>query len=95
MFYKALLRQRHLQNAANSLHQPENQSDLRKRWGFSGGSVVKNLPAGDARDMGSILGSGRSPEGGHGNPLQYSCLGNPMVGRAWWAIVDGGTKSQT
>ena len=72
MFYKALLRQRHLQNAANSLHQPENQSDLRKRWGFSGGSVVKNLPAGDARDMGSILGSGRSPEGGHGNPLQYS-----------------------
>ena len=95
MFHKALLRQRHLQNAANSLHQPENQSDLRKRWGFPGGSVVKNLPAGDARDVGSILGSGRSPEGGHGNPLQYSCLGNPMVGRAWWVIVDGGTKSQT
>jgi len=42
--------------------------------------VVKNLPtsAEDARDMGSSTGSERSPEGGNGNPLQYSCLGNPM-----------------
>ena len=42
--------------------------------------VVKNPPdnAGDVRDMGSISDSGRSPEGGHGNPLQYSCLENPM-----------------
>ena len=42
--------------------------------------VVKNLPAnsGDIRDMGSILGSGRSPGGGHGNPLQHSCLENPI-----------------
>ena len=42
--------------------------------------VVKNLPAnaGDIRDMGLILGWGRSPGGGHGNPLQYSCLENPM-----------------
>ena len=42
--------------------------------------VVKNLPAnaGDVRDLGSIHGSGRSPGGGHGNPLQYSCLENPM-----------------
>jgi len=42
--------------------------------------VVKNLPAnaGDVRDMGSIPRSGRSPGGGHGNPLQYSCLENPM-----------------
>ena len=40
-----------------------------------GGSVVKNLPAGD---MGSILESGRSPGEGNGNPLQYTCLGNPM-----------------
>ena len=41
--------------------------------------VVKNLPTntGDRRDLGSILGSGRSPGGGHGNPLQYSCLENP------------------
>ena len=44
------------------------------------GSVVKNLPtnAGDARDLGSIPGSGRSPGGGYGNPLWYSCLENPM-----------------
>ena len=44
----------------------------------SGGKVVKNLPAsaGDARDVGLIPGSGRSPGGGNGNPLQYSCLGN-------------------
>ena len=48
--------------------------------GFSGGSVVKNLPAnaGDARDMGSIPELGRSPGGGNGNSLQYSCLGKPM-----------------
>ena len=49
-------------------------------WGFPGGSVVKNLPAnaGDSGDAGSNPGLGRSPGGGNGNPLQYSCLGNPM-----------------
>ena len=43
--------------------------------------AIKNLPAnaGDARNMGSILGWGRSPGGGNGNPLQYCCLGNPMT----------------
>ena len=43
-------------------------------------SVIKNLPAkaGDTRDVGLISGLGKSPGGGHGNPLQYSCLGNPM-----------------
>ena len=48
--------------------------------GFPGGSVVKNPPAnaGDARDAGSIPGSERSPGVGNGNPLQYSCLENPM-----------------
>ena len=47
---------------------------------FPGGSVVKNLPAnaGDAKDMDSIPGLERSPGGGHGNPLQYSCQENPM-----------------
>ena len=45
--------------------------------GFPGGSVVKNLPA-DAGDMGLIPGSRRFPGGSHGNPLQYSCLGNLM-----------------
>ena len=52
----------------------------KEKMGFPGGSVVKNPPAnaGDTRDAGSIFESGRSPGGGHGNPLQYSCLENPM-----------------
>ena len=56
--------------------------------------VTKNLPAnaGDTRDSGSIPGSGRSPGGEHGNPLQYSCLENPIDGGAWWATVHGVTK---
>ena len=45
--------------------------------GFPGGSAVKNLPA-NAGDAGPIPGSGRPPGEGNGNPLQYSCLGNPM-----------------
>ena len=59
--------------------------------------VVKNLPAnaGDIRDMGSIPGLGRSARGGHGNPLQYSCLENPMDRGVWRAIVHRVTKSQT
>ena len=59
--------------------------------------VVKNLPAsaGDLRDVGSIPGSGRSPGGGHGSPLQYSCLENPMDRGAWRATVHGVTKSRT
>ena len=59
--------------------------------------VVKNLPAnaGDVRDMGLIPGSERSPGGGHGSPLQYSCLENPMVRGAWWATVHRVTQSRT
>ena len=59
--------------------------------------MVKNLPAnaGDIRDVGSIPGLGRSPGRGHGNPLQYSCLENPMDRGAWQATVLGVTKSQT
>ena len=51
--------------------------------------VVKNLPAkaGDTRDAGLILGSRGSPGEGHDNPLQYSCLENPMDRGAWWATV--------
>ena len=51
--------------------------------------MVKNLPAnaGDIRDTGSILGLGRCPDGGLGNPLQYSCLENPMDRGAWQAAV--------
>ena len=59
--------------------------------------VVKNLPAnvGDVRDAGLIPGLGRSAGGGHGNPLQYSCLENSMDGGVWRATVHGVTKSQT
>ena len=55
---------------------------------------MKNSPAnaGDARDMGSIPGSGRSPGERNGNPLQYSCLANPMDRGAWQAIVHGVTE---
>ena len=51
--------------------------------------------AGDERDLGLILVLGRSPGGGNGNPLQYSCLENPMDKGDWWAAVHGVTKSQT
>ena len=59
--------------------------------------VVKNLPAnaGDVRDTGSIPGSGRSPGGGHGNPLQYSCLEKAMDRGAWWPMVHTVAKSWT
>jgi len=51
--------------------------------------LVKNLPAnaGDIRDVGLIPGSGRSPGGGNGNPLHYSCLENSMDRAAWWVTV--------
>ena len=59
--------------------------------------MVKNLPAnaGDAGNVGLIAGSGRSPGGGHSNPLQNSCLKNPMDRGAWQAIVHRVAKSQT
>ena len=54
--------------------------------GFSGDSAIKNLPA-NAGELSYILGPGRSPGEGNGNPLQYSCLENPMDREAWWATV--------
>ena len=59
--------------------------------------VVKNLPAnaGNIRDIGSIPGSEKSLGGGHGDPLQCSCLETPMDGRAWWATAHGVAKSWT
>ena len=59
--------------------------------------LVKNPPtnAQDARDGGTVPGSGRSPGEGHGNPFQYSCLENLMDRGAWWATVYGVAKSQT
>ena len=58
--------------------------------------LVKNPPANvrDARDVGLIPGSGRSPGEGNGNPIQNSCLRNPMDRGAWWAAVHGVAKSQ-
>ena len=65
--------------------------------GFPGGSVVKISPAnaGEAGDRTSIPGSGRPPGGGNGNPLQYSCLGNPMGRETWWATILRVTKNWT
>ena len=62
---------------------------LRYIVGFPYGSVVKNTPAnvGAAGDVGLIPQSGRSPGGGNGNPLPYSCLENSMVRGAWWPTV--------
>ena len=57
--------------------------------------MVKNLSADaeDVRDAGSVPGLGRFSGGGHGNPVQYSCLETPIERRAWWAIVHGVAKS--
>ena len=63
-------------------------------WGFPVGSGVK-ASACNAGDLDSVPGSGRSPGEGNGNPLQYSCLENPMDGGAWWATVHGVAKSRT
>ena len=65
-----------------------------RRGGFPGGSEVKTSAC-NVGDPGSIPGSRRSPGEGNGNPLQYSCLGNPMDGGAWWATVHGVAKSRT
>ena len=62
--------------------------------GWSGGKET-TCNARDTGDVGLILGSGRSLGGGHGNPLQYSCLGNPMDRGAWWAVVHSVIKNGT
>ena len=74
------------QGAPSSNHSPEVLHPT-CREGFPGASAVKNLPAyaGNTIASGSISGSGRSPGGGNGNPLQYSCLENPMDRGAWRA----------
>ena len=61
---------------------------MQVKWGFPGGSVVKNLPVVQG-DEDSIPGLGRCPGEGNGNPLQYSCLGSPMDRGVWWATVVG------
>ena len=64
---------------------------LIKVLGFPDGSVVKNLPD-NAGDLGSVLGWEDSLEKENGNPLQYSCLGNPIDKGTWWATASGITK---
>ena len=59
---------------------------------FPDGPVIKSPPA-NAGDMGSVPGSGRSPGDGISNPVQYSCLGNPMHQGAWQGIVHGAAES--
>ena len=71
--------------------QTELRNSIEGDKGFPGGSVVKNPPD-NAGDADLIPGSGRSPGEGNGNPLQYSCLGNPMDRGAWWATVHGIAK---
>ena len=68
-----------------------------KNGGFPSSSEVKTLPAntGDAGELNSIFGLGKSPGGGYGNLLQYSCLENPIDRGAWWATVHRVSKSQT
>ena len=68
-----------------------NCSHLLLKMDFPGGSMVKNLPA-NAGDTGSIPGSGRSPGRGRGNPVQYSCLENPMDREAWWSTIHRATR---
>ena len=75
----------------------KNRFIVKPTVGLPGGASGKEPPAnpGDSRDMGSIPGSGRSPGGGHGNPLQYSCLENSIDRGAWQATVHGVAQSQT
>ena len=72
----------------------DNKLFLRKSGDFPGGSDGK-ASVYNVGDPGSIPGLGRSPGEGNGNPLQYSCLQNPMDGGAWWAAVHGAAKSRT
>ena len=62
--------------------------------GFPGGLAGKESVC-NVGDLGSVPGLGKSPGGGHGSPLQYSCLENPMDRGAWWATVHRVAKSQT
>ena len=67
--------------------------DLHRSWWLGGKESA--CSAGDPGDNSSVVELGRSPGGGHGNPLQYSCLENPMHRGAWWATMHGVPKSQT
>ena len=79
-----------LHNAASALFETLN-SNIQVHWASLVAQTVKHLPA----RWESWVQSGRSPGGGHGNPLQYSCLENPMARGSWWATVHGAAKGQT
>ena len=64
-------------------------------YGISQVALVVKIPSASAGDGGLTPGWGRSPGGGRGNPLQYSCLDNPMERGMWWATVHGVARSQT
>ena len=70
-----------------------NWTSISHHVGFPCGSVVKNSTANSGK-VGSVAGLGRFPGGGNHNPLQYSCVGNPMDRGDWWATVHGIAKSQ-
>ena len=80
---------------ANKFKKEKNKSDLSKLWAYQMALAVKNpsANAGDAREVGSIPESGRTPGVENGNLLQYSCLGNPMDGEAWQVTVHGVAES--
>ena len=78
------------------LSKSESENTGPESLGFLSGSVGKeSCNVGDIGDEGLIPGSGRSPGIGNGNPLQYSCLGNPMERGAWRATIHGAAKSRT
>ena len=86
-------------NITNDKQKPPVQTELEnKRSKAQRTSLVAQMVKAsgyNVGDLGSIPGLGRSPGEGNGNPLWYSCLENPMDGRAWWAAVHGVAKSQT
>ena len=84
----------HYLNLTDSWVWTVSNKNFNSEWSFPGGSEVKTSAC-SAGDLGSIPGSGRSPGEGNGNPLQYSCLENPMDRGAWWATVHGVAKSRT
>ena len=92
-YWKTSLRILHNTNQCHKLS--SNKIFFQVKRHFPGDRKEPPTSAGDLRDASSILGSGRSPGGGHGEPLQYSCLENPMNREVWWVTVHRVAKSWT
>ena len=91
-----IYRERERERDRETERQRDRERDRERDWGLPGGSAIEftfNVGATGVVDLTPRL--ERSPGGGHGNPLQYSCLENPMDRGAWWATVHGVTKSRT